>query len=184
MAVIRIYDNERKGDDFPSRCVKCGAETDLRVTKSFAWAPGWVLAFLLLGLIPYLIALLILRKTMTVTLPVCGDHRGHWRNRSLFAMLGLLFWVVYAIGLAIAWADLDRDVSFVAGMFLLFGGLGWLLVAAIYCTSGIQPKRITDDFIELAKVNKDVAEEWAEITGDLPRPRHRRKREAQVDDAE
>ena len=96
MARIRVYRDETDGELFPEMCIRCGAaaDADVDLDVNFAWMPGWVHLFIFMGLLPWLIAALILRKTMRVTLPVCQRHRSHWRNRRLYIGLGFLFAVV------------------------------------------------------------------------------------------
>ena len=62
--------------------------------------------------------------------------------------------------LIVEWNDLPKDASSLALGILIFGGLGWLISAAIYSNSGIKPGQITDRYIELVGVNKAFATEW------------------------
>ena len=111
---------------------------------------------------------------------ICDRHRGHWRNRQLFVWLGLLFWIVYAITLAVEWDELGKDGSAAALGIFIFGGLFWLIVAAIYATSGIKPVQITDRFIELVGVNKEFAWQWNEIV----KPKKKKKLREHLEDDE
>ena len=183
MAKIRVYRDERDGEQFPDICMRCGAEVDQLLSVRFAWMPGWAHLFIFAGALPWLLACLILRKSMTVEVPVCRDHANAWRNRRLFLYLGLLFWVVVGIALAAGWDELPEGARMPAGAFALFGSLIWLLTAAIYLSSGIKPSRITDRFIELVGTNKEFAWEWE---GDNPkqslRERAAKKRAIDYDD--
>jgi len=175
MSKIRVYYDERKGENFPPACVRCGRESVSTVRQKFSWVPPWVLVIILAGLLPWLIVTLILRKSMPVTLPVCSRHLGHWRNRTLFVWLGLFFWIVYSITLAAEWSDLPKDGASAALGILIFGGLIWLIAAAIYSNSAIRPARITDDYVELVGVDKTFAKAWDELADEEPKPKKRRR---------
>lgn len=185
MARIRVYRDETDGELFPEMCIRCGAaaDADVDLDVNFAWMPGWVHLFIFMGLLPWLIAALILRKTMRVTLPVCQRHRSHWRNRRLYIGLGFLFWVVFAIALAIEWRDLPEEAASATPGFLVFGGLLWLIVGLFYVNGAIKPAKITDRWNELVGVNKDFAREWKESEPE-PEPSKRRSRRRDYDDDE
>ena len=173
MAKIRVYRDEAHGEEFPPLCVKCGGEEETTTTQRFVWVPQWVIVIILFGLLPWLIVMLILRKTMRLTMPMCNRHRNHWRNRKLYVWLGLLFWVVYGIALIVEWNDLPKDASSLALGILIFGGLGWLISAAIYSNSGIKPAEITDRYLELVGVNKAFAREWnASVSKPKKKPKY------------
>ena len=173
MARIRIYEDEADGDEFPRRCVLCGRETTERVVNTFSWVPGWVNILILAGLAPWLILTMILRKSMSIALPVCFKHRHHWRNRRMYVWLGLVLWLVYAAGLLAISGELSANLRFAGIGVLVFGVLAWLLGGLIYTNSGIQPGEITDRWAELIRVNAEFADEWQEIKPP-PAPRHRR----------
>lgn len=173
MAKIRVYRDEARGEEFPPLCVKCGNEEETTTTQHFAWVPQWVIIIILAGFLPWLIVMAIFRKSMRVTLPVCNRHRNHWLNRKLFVRLGLLFWMGYAIALFVVRVDLPKDASSLGLGILIFGGLAWLIAAAIYSNSGIKPAEITDRYIELVRVNKAFAKEWnASVSKPKKKPRY------------
>lgn len=180
MAKIRIYRDERDGEAFPSVCMRCGAEVERMVPVRFAWMPGWAHLFIFIGALPWLLACLILRKSMRVTVPVCRDHANSWRNRRLFVFLGLAFWIAVGIALALLWDETPKEVAMPIGTFALFGSIFWLIAAAIYLNSGIKPARITDRYMDLVGASKEFASEWE---GDEPLPslreRAARKRAAE-----
>jgi len=184
MATIRLYRDETDGELLPRMCARCGAEPDLERERRFAWNPGWAHLFILLGLLPWLIALLITRKSRRVTLPLCHGHRNHWMHRQLYVWLGLLFWAVFAITLLIEWDDLPKDAASACLGFLIFGGLIWLFVGLFYANSAIKASRITDRWIELSGVNKGFAQEWDEsVEEEQPRKKQlKRRRDSSEDD--
>lgn len=183
MATIRIYRDEARGDLFPRRCVRCGADADRDTTQTFAWMPGWVHLLIFAGLLPWLIVCLIMRKSMRVTLPVCDAHRNHWLNRKLYIWGGFLFWVAFGTGLALTADSLPRDAVPVAFGVLVFGGLVWLVSGLIYVNTAVRAGEITDRWIKLTGVDKGFAEEWKEGEPE-PEPRPRRKAPARRRDDE
>lgn len=175
MATIRVYRDEADGDEFPRVCVRCGADADADATEKFRWTPGWVIVLIVGGLLPWLIVTVILQKSMAVTMPVCRRHRGHWRNRRLYAGLGFLGWLAVVVA-AVAFEDeLFKNSADVVLGVLLVGGLVWLVSAALYARSAIRPGKITDRWAELVNVDESFAAAWDDSTRPGPaRPPTRR----------
>lgn len=163
MSRIRVYRREADGEDFPRICMCCGQPAECDVPQTFAWMPGWVHVFILLGLLPWLLAALLTRKTMRVVAPMCLRHAGHWRNRKLYMWLGLLFWIAYFIGLAAYGDRLPESAKGPVILVGIMGGLAWLISAAIYANGAIKAAEIRDKGIELANVHKNFAREWNEM---------------------
>ena len=160
MAKIRVYRYECDGEDFPRLCMRCGEPADCDVSQKFAWMPSWVFVFILLGLLPLLVAALITRKTMRVVAPMCERHAGHWRVRKLYVWFGLLFWVACGIAL-VAFSDrVPKDTM----AYLVIAGFGgvfvWLISAAVFANAAIKPAVIRDKGIDLVNVHRDFADAW------------------------
>jgi hypothetical protein len=179
MARIRVFKEETRGEDFPRLCVRCGEAADTDSRQTFAWQPGWVHVFLLCGLFPWLLIMLIMRKTMRVTLPVCHRHRNDWLLRRLFVGLGLLFFVALGIGLAILDGQLPNDAVNIAAAVFIGGFLAWIITAAILASTAVRAGEITADSIDLVGVSKKFADEWRESSPPMApvvrRPRRRRR---------
>jgi hypothetical protein len=163
MASIKVYRDEADGDYFPRVCMRCGAPADADVSQNFAWMPPWVHILLFIGLAPWLIVALILRRTMRVMAPMCDRHRGHWRVRKLYIWLGLLFWVVLAVGLIALANRLPQDAVTPLLAACLFGSLLWLVVGLVLVHGSIRATEITDKRIELSNVHKAFAAAWREV---------------------
>src|SRR5438132_1122897 len=127
MAIIRVLRGETDGESFPDMCVRCGEPTDERTRQTFAWMPGWVHVLLFLGLLPWLLAALFTRKTMTVDVPVCHRHRNHWLFRKLYVGLGLAFWVAAVVGLVVVIDELPKELATGLVAAVVFGMLLWLI---------------------------------------------------------
>ncbi len=183
MALVRIYDDERDGEDFPDMCMKCGGETNLLVPKTFVWSPSWANLFIFIGLLPWVIVVLVTRKTMRVQVPLCQQHTGHWLYRNLYIGLGLLFWICAVILLALTAKQLPESAVTAGIAFCVFGGLTWLISGAIYANSAIRASKITEFGIELANVNKDFAQEWKRVCKKADRrPKAKRPRKDEYED--
>ena len=164
MARVRIYRDEAGGDDFPRLCMRCGAPADCDVPQTFAWMPAWVHVLLFVGLLPWLVVSLALRRTMRVVAPMCEAHRGHWRVRKLYVWLGLLWWVAVCVALGVFWDQLPKDVTGPAVMAVLFGGLIWLIVGLVLAQSAIKAADIRERRMDLVGVHKNFATAWKDAT--------------------
>lgn len=166
MAKIRIPRREAGGESFPRLCMKCGQEADCDVPQTFAWMPSWVHILILLGLLPWLICCLVTRKTMRVVAPMCARHAGHWRVRKLYVWLGLLFWIAYAITIGVVWDDLSEGATGPLMGVGIFGGLIWLVSAALFANSAVKASLIHERGAELVNVSRDFADAWNDVGDD------------------
>lgn len=73
----------------PQGCVKCGAVADFHPYK-FAWLnPGYI-GLLLLGIWPYFIIRLFLRKTTKLRVPLCERHYNRYHGLGIAAAVALV----------------------------------------------------------------------------------------------
>jgi hypothetical protein len=64
------------GYSTPPVCIKCGAPSDGRpIKRNLYWHEGWVYALIVLGLLIYALVAICIRKTGTVYVFVCPEHR-------------------------------------------------------------------------------------------------------------
>jgi hypothetical protein len=124
---------------------------------------------ILTGLLPYIVIAMILTKRQTVQVPLCEQHRGHWRSRTLFLVLSFLGLIGLTVAGAFLSASLDRGGR--ADTFgLVFLGFGfllivWLIIAAVLGKNAIHAGEITDYDIKLVKVSegfRDAVEDMRE----------------------
>jgi len=75
----------------PPFCVQCGRPSEPnRLQKTFSWQPRWVYLFLLIAFFIYVILALVMRRQMTMQVPLCTKHREKYRTlRITAAVLGL-----------------------------------------------------------------------------------------------
>jgi hypothetical protein len=158
---IRLMRHEVKKNQLPLRCMKCGADATTSVKKTFSWHPSWVLLLLLCGLVPFLFVALMLNTRMTVHAPMCAEHRGHWRWRAWFIWGGFFLLVLLGcIAASLTGSNNAALSSIGTALFplIVFGGLAWLIAAAIIQQTGIRTTRISDESITLTNVSAEFAE--------------------------
>jgi hypothetical protein len=160
VARIRIYRSEASGEQFPRLCMKCGRRAEVDVPQTFSWMPSWVMILILLGWLPWLVVMLITRKTMRIVAPMCRDHAGHWRVRKAYVWLGLLFWIGYAVALVALGDALPEGAQGPAILAGIFGGLAWLVSAAVVMNGAIKAAEIREKSADLVNVNRDFADAW------------------------
>lgn len=120
MAQITLTAEETGAEVLPPVCVVCGTPAAGWVRVNFSWVPGWSYVFLLLGLCPWVVIYLVLRRSMEVEAHVCGRHRHHWLRRKLVLVTGLLL----SLGMLVVTSEADPNgpptwaVLTTAGLFL------------------------------------------------------------------
>jgi hypothetical protein len=162
--------NERVTDSLPSLCMRCGDTATLSREKKFGWYPRWVWLIAPFGGLPFLVVLLVLRKLMTVKIPLCRRHRFPWLMMKLLLTLFLVYLFVAPLALVYVSVEiLGRNNSW-SGPLLL----GWLaglpvifVLIFVAARRTIHVKRITDDGMILggvsqafAKSLRDPARHW------------------------
>ena len=81
MATVTLDRDECDEGFLPPVCIRCGeAATSVR-NQHYQWVPP-AIHLTMIFCVPYLILLLVMRKKMTVALPVCDRHRWIWRGNS------------------------------------------------------------------------------------------------------
>lgn len=122
----------------PSRCVKCGnPPADPWLRKTFSWHHP-ALYVLLISPILYVIAALIVRKTIRVSVPLCRAHRTIRRKRLWIGAILLLTCIPLPWALA-AYIGNDAGVE-VAG----FAGVAMFIIGLVFVAiaSPLRPVRI------------------------------------------
>jgi hypothetical protein len=128
----------KKGAALPDRCVRCNAAAPgSGFKKTFYWHPPALYLLVLPGLLIYAIVALAVRKSVTVFVCLCPEHRRTRRwaiaGSSLLAILGAVFlFVAIENGAFFGWS----------GLAMVLGGAIWGSVGA----RGLTPKRIDEQF--------------------------------------
>lgn len=152
MVTVRLTREQCENDRLPSICARCGEPTTGRVARTFTWHPPWVGVFLLLLVVPGLLLMLALRKSMRVRVPLCDRHGRHWSSPAVFAGVSLPLCALVVIGGL--YADLDSDIMRLGA----FAFLGCLMVSGVWQSRLIRPERITSAEMLLANVCMPFAE--------------------------
>ena len=182
MATITITSREASRGLLPPVCALTGEPTEDVKQKTFLWQPAWVFLLVPVGLLPFLIVALILRKTMTVRLPLAQRKHAHWLWRDAVSWVFVLGSLgVFFTG---SFLSLSRDHQDLSGPLMLTG-LGlfvlFLILYALLMRLGIHPKRITEDEITLGGVHQnfvDALEEEREQEEEKYQREKERRRDA------
>jgi hypothetical protein len=189
MATLRLRGrNQQAKETLPPACMSCGEPTDYYKEKRFTWHPPWINVLILAGWLPYLIIVLVLRKHMTVRLPLCETHRAHWFWYNVSQIVVLVAFFVSMIGLGVLAGVLEnRNMGgFICAAFALFGVVFLALAIALYVWSRqlVRPEEITDTSITLAAVSDEFLDEYyAGDEEEPPPPPKKRKRDGSRSDA-
>ncbi len=160
MAIITVRRREADGKSFPQTCMRCGAESDRLVLHTFSWMPWWVYLCFFAGILPFLIVILLSRKTMRVNVPLCKRHVNHWRNRSFYTWIGLMWWLGMIIVLVMLARVLPEEIFTLAIGVCLFGALIWFIGLLILGNGTILALEIRKFGMDIENVNEQFAEEW------------------------
>jgi hypothetical protein len=159
MAEVELFDTGGDGPDLPDVCMRCGAPATVRLPTVFAWSPPWTYLLLLLGLLPFFVALVLARR-MTVRAPLCARHKNPWWRRQLvggvvgLAVSNLLVMVGGVVGLAISILLViatkatenvrpqDRALVLL-GVVYYVASFAWCVLRFLLLRAGIHARRIT-----------------------------------------
>ena len=161
MATIRITRYEVRKNLLPSVCMVTGEPTGDSKMHTFRWTPPWVGVLILGGLLPYLIVAMILRKQISIDVPLAARKRGHWFVRQAFGLVGVLGCIALGIAGIIMSADADNARNQGADFGLILSavaGVGLvvvIIVALVLQSTCVRPKEITDRDITLAGVHEN-----------------------------
>ncbi len=147
-----------KGAQLPDRCVKCNAPAPgAKFKKKLSWHHPAIFILIFVALLIYLIVAMVLRKTITLELGLCEEHRAKHR-RNVFITWSLILLGVCGFVLAV----IVEDNNFLlAGILFLVAGVIYAVVALRIVT----PARIDDKFAWLKGVNKDYLDELPQWPG-------------------
>ena len=141
----------------PDRCVKCNVPTVGRLKRKLSWHHPAIYLIILVALLIYLIVAMVLRKSATVEIGLCDEHRAK-RRRNI-----MITWVLSILGvlgfvLTIATND---------GTYLGFGALALFaaLIFGLIAVRVVTPAKIDDRFVWLRGVNKEYLDELPQWAG-------------------
>ena len=141
----------------PARCVKCNAPTQTSPSKrKLQWHHPAVYFSLFGGILIYVIVALIARKTTTVMVSICPEHRTQRRNTILIG------WLLAVLGIGSIFVGIAKDSPWgaIAGAVLILGGIIYGLAKGrlVYAT------KIDKERVWLNGCGKDFLAEFPEWT--------------------
>jgi hypothetical protein len=155
---------EQVRDQLPRVCACCGDTATGWKEKKFVWFPAWTYLLLPIGVAPYLVVMIVLRKFMNVRLPVCERHCYPWFWQ-YFTLAGFMVYLLvlpwFLIVLAAA-TEKTHGRGNPLGVVLLLGWFVGLLVMPFVVwfvrRRHIHPVVITQDSIILGGVSEEFAD--------------------------
>lgn len=188
MPTVKLSRSECSRGLLPSVCMRCGAPADNRKSRTFSWFPPIAYIGLIAGILPFAIIALVLTKRMSVSVPLCHEHRGHWSTRTTITVVSLLALILMGVGFIVYTGNQPPgpggDLS---GIFCL-GWVGaliiWLILVAILQAGSIRATEITDRTVKLTGVHDGfiaALEEDRERDRDDGRERRRRYNDVRDD---
>jgi hypothetical protein len=161
VATIRITRYEVRKNLLPSVCMVTGEPTGDVKRHTFSWTPPWVGILILAGLLPYIVVALILRKQITIDVPLVARKRGHWAVRQAFGLIGVLGCIALGIAGIVISSDPDNmrnkgpDIGLILTAAAGVGLVVVIIVALILQGTCVRPKEITERDITLAGVHEN-----------------------------
>lgn len=141
----------------PDRCVKCNVPTTGRLKRKLSWHHPAIYLIILVALLIYLIVAMVLRKTATVEIGLCDEHRAK-RRRNIMTT-----WILAVLGVGgFFLGAMTEDATYV-----LFG-LAALVAAVIFGLAMVRPvtpHKIGDRFVWLRGVNREYLDELPQWIG-------------------
>jgi hypothetical protein len=111
------------GATLPEMCVKCGA-AGMSHSYKFAWIDPAYFALFFLGILPYFVIRLFLRKTVRLLVPLCERHQRQTRALAWASAITLLTAIPAGYGLYVGFGEPDGGTW---GFFFAF----FLIVVAL-----------------------------------------------------
>jgi hypothetical protein len=134
----------RKDDArLPKRCVVCNLPVKgERQSKQLSWNPPWVVALVFIGLLFYIIAVAVTRKSATVEFALCGEHESRRKNGVILLWSGLGGGIALLMLSAVA----EAPILIVLGLGLMVGGL----IAGAVMARVLHATKIDDEYVWLS----------------------------------
>jgi hypothetical protein len=146
----------------PIACVKCGAEPTTYIRKTLTWHHPAIYLTILIGVLIYLIVAMVVRKTAKLQVPVCAACNAR-RKRNL-----AIGWLSFILSLVLCYVAVGvMDGNDEAQTWVALSSAALLLFSVIWAV-GIQfilAKKITDQFVWIKKVGKEMLEPLPEFPG-------------------
>ena len=140
----------QKGLTLPECCIKCGAPATGRpIKRNLQWHPPWVSVLILVAVLIYIIVAMVLRKTGTIYVHMCEEHR---QRRKIILLVG---WITTP-GLLIG--GIAAGIYFENGGLAALGFLGFVVSLIVFLIIGklVHVAEIDDQYVYLKKIAPNV----------------------------
>lgn len=146
-----------KDASLPDRCVKCNVPTVGKLKRKLSWHHPAIYLIILVALLIYFIVAMVLRKSATVELGLCDEHREK-RRRNI-----MITWVLVILG----FAGVVLSIAMNDGTYFGFGALALFaaLIFGLVTLRVVTPVKIDDRFVWLRGVNKEYLDELPQWAG-------------------
>lgn len=148
----------------PDRCVYCNAPGVWRKKRKFYWTPPWVYLFIFCNLIVLVIVALVVRKTLSFEVVLCGEHAAR-RRRNLGIAWGL-FGAALVTGVA-SFAVSGRDDLFVAAWITAVCLALAAAIVGVRAASMLSPRRIGNRAGQFSRAGEEYLSRLPEWPGML-----------------
>jgi len=141
----------------PNRCIKCNERADTYLKRNLRWHHPALYLLIFGGVLFYFIFALVIGKTATVTVGLCGDHSAA-RKRDIVISLAV---VVLSIGSFYLAAVTDEAGFAILGALMFLSGV----IYGVVMTRVVTPRKIDDQYVWLQGVTTSYLQEFPEWTG-------------------
>ncbi len=146
MATVQLDRRGWEDGDLPDVCMLCGGHAPDRVHRIFVWQPAWVLSN---------------EKKRTALVPMCSEHRNHWRTRTLFAWGVFVSAVVLGVMgvMAVKALSPDAPITVIYGI-VVFALIAPIVVVIVIQWGTIRPMEIAERSLTLRNVSPEFVEAY------------------------
>ena len=135
----------------PGVCVKTGTPAHEKLKKEFMWAPPWLILTVLASPVIYVILFLIMRKKMTIELPLSAEYAAKRKRNVMISNIMIIVCLIITIaGIYLTVTDrrINDTMSVIYGSSILVGFLGMLIFAVVKSSVGavLKPTKIDDQW--------------------------------------
>jgi hypothetical protein len=123
----------------PPYCIRCGRPADPNtLSKKFSWHPQWIYFFILIAIFIYIIVALLMRRSISLQIPLCSGHLEKYKALRLASAVLLLGCIPEMVVAGNYLPEPYMGWGIAAGLLAMVAGL----VCLIMFSSLLQAKRI------------------------------------------
>jgi hypothetical protein len=147
-----------RGTQLPDRCVKCNAPAPgARLKKKYSWHEPIFYILIFAGLLVYFVVAMFVRKSITLELGLCEEHKAK-RRRNVLVTWSFFLLVLVSFFLA---AIVDEVFPAIIGILLACAGT----VYAVVTLRMVAPTRIDKNFAWMTGFNGEYLARFPQWRG-------------------